>query len=146
MYFTDQNIKQQLDPMEWNFEVCEMRKWNIQRDRVKRINEKNGVICLFIMFTPRVMVIKILKMAHYLHFLLMTAKSQSQFWQNIWVLPKGLIEFFHKIVWLIGFGVTVRKILRIEISKKLLRHQKSPKSCIFKGWHLANGSSEPNNP
>ena len=44
-------------------------------DRAQREDEKNGVICLVIMFTPRVMVIKMSKMAHFLNFLLMTAKN-----------------------------------------------------------------------
>ena len=40
-------------------------------------DEKNGVICLFILFTLRVMVIKMSKMAHFLHLLLMTVKKIS---------------------------------------------------------------------
>ena len=51
-------------------------------DRVQRVDKKNGVTCLFIMFTPRVMVIKIPKMAYFLYFLLMTGKSQLKFRQN----------------------------------------------------------------
>ena len=31
---------------------------NIPTDRTQKVDEKNGVICLVIMFTPRVMVIK----------------------------------------------------------------------------------------
>ena len=52
------------------------------------------------------------------------------------------------MVWLIGFGATLRDILRVKISKKLLGQQKKKKtkSCIFKGSHCVNGSSEPNNP
>ena len=30
---------------------------------------------------------------------------------------KDLFELFQKIVWLIGFGVTVRELSRVEISK-----------------------------
>ena len=37
-------------------------------DRAQRADEKNGVIYLVIMFTPRVMVIKMSKMAHFLYF------------------------------------------------------------------------------
>ena len=47
-----------------NFEGLEMQKRNIPKDRDQGVNEKNGVICLFIVFTSRVMVIKMLKMAH----------------------------------------------------------------------------------
>ena len=44
-------------------------------DITYRIDGKNGVICVVIMFTPRVKVIKMLKMAHFLSFLLMAAKN-----------------------------------------------------------------------
>ena len=43
---------------------------------------ENGVICLVIMFTSRVVVIKMSQMAHFLYHLLMTTKNQSQFGQN----------------------------------------------------------------
>ena len=50
--------------MELKFEGIEMRKWNILMDRAQRVDEKNGVICLFIMFTPEVMVMTMSSMAH----------------------------------------------------------------------------------
>ena len=52
-------------------------------DRAQGVDDKNGVICLVIMFTPGVMVMKTSKMTHFLYFLLLTAKRQSQFGQNI---------------------------------------------------------------
>ena len=55
---------------------------NILTGKAQRVDEKKGVIRL-VMFTPRVMVIKISKMAHFLYFLLDTAKYQSQFGQDI---------------------------------------------------------------
>ena len=33
-------------------------------DRAQRVDEKNGVICLFIMFTPEVMAMTMSNMAH----------------------------------------------------------------------------------
>ena len=42
-------------------------------DGAQTLDEKNGVICLVIMFTAKVMVIKMSKMAYFSHFLLMTA-------------------------------------------------------------------------
>ena len=54
--------------MELNFEGLEMQKRNIPTDRAQRVDEKNGVICLDIIFTPGVMVIKISKMAHFCAF------------------------------------------------------------------------------
>ena len=49
--------------MELNFEDLEMQRWNIQTDVAQRIDEKNWVIFLFIIFTPRLMVIKMSKKA-----------------------------------------------------------------------------------
>ena len=43
-------------------------------DKIQRVDEKNGAICLVVMFTPRVMVIKMSKMTHLFYFLLITAK------------------------------------------------------------------------
>ena len=42
-----------------NFKGLEMLRWNIPIDRAQRIDEKNGIICLIIVFTDGVMVIKI---------------------------------------------------------------------------------------
>ena len=50
--------------------------------RAQRVDEKNRVIRL-VMFTPRVMVIKMSKMLYFMYFLLHTAKNQSQFGQDI---------------------------------------------------------------
>ena len=64
--------------MELNFEGIEMKKWNIPTDRGYRVNEKNGIICLVIMFAPRCMVIKMSKMAHFLYFLPKISRSLSK--------------------------------------------------------------------
>ena len=37
-------------------------------DRAQRVDEKNGLLCKFIMFAPEVMVVKISNMAHLLYF------------------------------------------------------------------------------
>ena len=37
-------------------------------DRTQRVDEKNVVICLVVMFTPIVMVIMVSKMAHFCNF------------------------------------------------------------------------------
>ena len=42
--------------MELNFEGFEMQKWNIPTDRAQRVDGKNKVICLVIVFTPQVIV------------------------------------------------------------------------------------------
>ena len=51
------------------------------------------------------------------------------------------------MVWLIGFEFTVHEVLRVEISKAGTESTKKiPKFFIFKGWNLANGISDLNNP
>ena len=50
------------------------------------------------------------------------------------------------MVWLLGFGLTVWEILRVEISKIMLSQQRNKKSCIFKCWHLGNCSLKLHNP
>ena len=52
---------QRVVPMQLSFEGREMEKWNITMDRAQRVNEKNGVTCLVIMCTVRIMVIKMPK-------------------------------------------------------------------------------------
>ena len=52
-------------------------------DRAQRLDEKNGVICLIFIFTFGVTVNAMPKMVHFLHFMLMTARHQSQFGQNV---------------------------------------------------------------
>ena len=60
-------------------------------DRAQTVDGKNGVICIVIMFASQVMVIKMSKMAHFLYFLLIPAKNQSQFGQNTYMHQKNLI-------------------------------------------------------
>ena len=84
--------------MELNFEGLEMQKWNIPTDRAQIEDGKNMVICLFIMFTPQVIIIKISKMAHFCIFC---------WWQQKISLS------LHKI-FLIGFWATISKISTLE--------------------------------
>ena len=44
---------QREDPIDLNFELLEMQKWNISTDKAQRADEKNGIISLVIVFTPR---------------------------------------------------------------------------------------------
>ena len=59
MYFADENIIQIGEHTELSFEVLEIQKTNIPTDRAQRLDKINGDIYLFIMFTPRVMVVKV---------------------------------------------------------------------------------------
>ena len=58
---------QRENPMELNFE---MQKVHVT-DRAQLVAEKNGAICLLVMFTLRVMVMKMSKAFQFLYFLLM---------------------------------------------------------------------------
>ena len=69
---------QRENPMELNFECLlnfEMQKLNVLTDRAQLAAEKNGVIYLVVMFTLRVMVMKMSKMYQFSYFLLMAAKN-----------------------------------------------------------------------
>ena len=52
-------------------------------NRAQREDEKNGVIVLVIMFTPRVMSIKMFKMTQFLYIQLDDKKNYSQSGKNI---------------------------------------------------------------
>ena len=79
MYFKDQNVMQTATHRTefWNY--WNSKKENIPTDGDQRVDAKNGVIYLIIIFTPRFIVIKMSKMVHFSYFLLMTAENQSQF-------------------------------------------------------------------
>ena len=55
---------------------------NVLKDTLG-VGVENGIISVFFIFTFKMMVIKIKKMIHFLYFLLMTAKNQSQFGHSI---------------------------------------------------------------
>ena len=109
-------------------------------DKTQRVDQKNGVIFLVIMFNARVMIIKMSKTAQFLYFLLMTANIQSQYWQNNQVYLTDLIEFLHKMISLRDFKFTVCEILRVEISKLLSQHIWTKtlyfQGLIFSYWQL----------
>ena len=55
-------------PIELNFEDLEIQKLNIPTDRAQKVYQKNGFICLVVMFKSRVMVFKMSKMANFFYF------------------------------------------------------------------------------
>ena len=69
-----------------------MEKWNISTDRVQRADEKNGIICLVIVFTPRVMIIEMSEMAYFFVFSSDDSKKPVTIEQNIYL--KDLIQLF----------------------------------------------------
>ena len=71
--------------IELTFQDLKIKKRNIPANGPQRVDEKNGVIWLTIMFNPRVAVTKMLKMANFLYF--------QQFLSDIFPIQ----TFFRKI-------------------------------------------------
>ena len=69
--------------MALNFEGLEMQKCNIPTERAQREDKKNVVICLIIMFTPRIAVIIVIKGLFFYISRWWQQNSLSQFGQNI---------------------------------------------------------------
>ena len=63
-----------------NFEDLKMQKLNIPTEQAEWVDVKNGVLCLAVMVTPRVMDVKLSKLAYFLYFLLMAAKNIIYHW------------------------------------------------------------------
>ena len=62
-------------PLKLDFEGLGMQRWNKPMDRAQRVDEKNVLICLVIMFTSTVMVLKMSNNGSSSYFLLMTGKN-----------------------------------------------------------------------
>ena len=67
-------------------------------DRAQRVDEKNGIICLVIMFTPRVTVIKMSTMTHFCMSADYSKKSVTVLATDFSVLEKSYLA----LLW-IGF-------------------------------------------
>ena len=85
-----------------------MQKSNISTYRAQRVNEENDVIRL-VMFTSKVMVIRMSRMAYLMYFLLKTEKT-DQFERDISMHLKCLIWRFYKILWIMVFWPTISKL------------------------------------
>ena len=68
-------------------------------------------------------------MAHFFVFSADGSKKLVKVWAKYLNVPKDLLEFFQKIVRLVGFRVTVCEISRVETQKAA----KSAKPCIVQG-------------
>ena len=67
--------------MKLNCESLEIQKWNIPTDRTQKVNEKNKIICLVI-FTSRVMVIKMTKNDSFFAFSADDSKKLVTVWEK----------------------------------------------------------------
>ena len=84
------------------------------------------------MFTRRVRVIKLSKIAHFLVFSDDDSKKSSHHFGKIFNAPERSYDPFQKLVQLIDFGVAIREILRVKVSEKLLSHQTNTQILYFK--------------
>ena len=66
-----------------------MQKSNISTYRAQRVDEKNDAICL-VMFTSKVMVIRMSKMAYLMYFLLNTKKPDL-----VWAISLNASERYY---------------------------------------------------
>ena len=102
-------MMQRGDPLELNFEDLEMKNWNIPMDKTQRVDEKNGVNCLVIIFTPRVMVMKMSKMVHFCIFCWCQKRislSLDKIFTGIW---KILFSSFRKCYGLLDFELPLAR-------------------------------------
>ena len=82
MYILQARTYQKVGPPGTEIKYLKFKTEIYQRIELKEQMRKMGVIRL-VRFTPRVMVIKMSKMAHFMYSLLDTTKNQSQFGQDI---------------------------------------------------------------
>ena len=126
--------------MELNFEDLEMQKWNITTNKARR-DGKKGVICLVIMFTPWVMIIKMLKMVHFFYFLLMLAKISHNLDKTFTGIWKILFSSLRKCHGLLDseLASAIYQPLKIEF------HYFFADSAVlwyFIPWYLTNSNTK----
>ena len=106
--------------MELNFEGLEMQKWNTPTDRAQRVHGKNGVVCLVIMFTSRVMVIKMLNIAYFLYFLLMPAQISHSLDNILMCIWKILFSSIRKCYGLLDSKLPLARYQPLKIQSLII--------------------------
>ena len=93
--FSVTNFPTQLNGFKWSYwyQIENILVSNCYVPKGLKEQMKNGVICLIILYNHRVRVIKMSKMAHFLSFLVVTAKK-SKFGQNVQVHLKDPVVYF----------------------------------------------------
>ena len=118
-----------------NFEDLDMQKLNISTDSAQRVDVKMGSFVKLSCLLPELLSLKYQRRL-ILHFLLMTQKNSHR-------LGKIFKCILKRSFWVLSENgmVTVYETLMVGTQKRLLSQHKILKSCIFKGWHVANGRS-----
>ena len=60
-----------------NFKYFKIQKWMLQAGRAEKVEEKNGVICVVLMFPSWVMILKLAKKVFFFNFVLTSAKKSK---------------------------------------------------------------------
>ena len=81
--FCRPELLQRGDPMKQNFKYFQKQKWILPTIRAWKVDEKNGVVYLFLMCRSWVMVLKMLKMGHFFQFLCWSEWNSGMF-REIW--------------------------------------------------------------
>ena len=102
---------QRYDHMELNFEGLHMQKWNISADRAQRLD---GDICLVIMFTPRVTVIKMSKMARFFVF----SANNTKIFVTVWTKYLNAPERFYWVISANGMGNRLWGYILLDIESR----------------------------
>ena len=99
-------------PWDWNFNFLNCKNEIYQRIELKEYMRKMGVIRL-VMFSPRIKIIKMSKMAHFMYLLLNTAKiSLDKIFKCIW---KVLFSSFRKYYGLCSSELPSAKFQHLKI-------------------------------
>ena len=118
-------MNQRDDHMKMNFDYFQIQKWTFQTVIAKKVDIKNGVICLVSVFPFCVMVLKLSKKVHFWQVCAdLSKKPKSVETIYIDIDLKVLITLFQKMIWFIGVWATVYDMLAIKISKLMLTQQK----------------------
>ena len=89
---------------DWHFKFLKCKNEIITTDRAQRVDEKNDVICL-VMFTSKVMVIRMSKMAHLMNFYLNTEKNRPSLGKWVRNLNASERSYLALLQNTMGYGV-----------------------------------------
>ena len=99
----------------WAFSNSEMNITN----RLEKVDEKNGVICLIFMLPSWVIVLKLSKKCIFCNFLLTSARNLSRLKQFTYIHLKGLVTHFQKLMLFIMLWLTVSVVWVFQVEEFL---------------------------
>ena len=113
MYFEDQNrpTREQHKNEFWTFSNSEVNITN----KLEKVDQKNGVICLVSMLSSWVMVLKLSKKWLFCNFMLTSARNLSWLKQFTYMHLKGLVTHFQKLMLFIMLWLTVSVVWVFEV-------------------------------